>query len=88
MTSQTSGAALITGAASGIGRATVLHSVQRGYKVLAVDRDQNRLASLVEEVRELHSSVDITTAHVDVTDRNSLAAALTGTRGERDPLAA
>lgn len=88
MTTGVPGAALVTGAASGIGRATVLLAAQRGYEVLAVDRDQTGLASLVEEVREQHQSVDIMTAHVDVTDRNSLAETLAGTRGERGTLKA
>jgi meso-butanediol dehydrogenase/(S,S)-butanediol dehydrogenase/diacetyl reductase len=41
--------AAVTGGASGIGRATVLHLLDRGASVLAVGRDQRALARLAEE---------------------------------------
>lgn len=88
MTTRGPATAMVTGVASGIGRATVLLAAQRGYEVLAVDRDRAGLASLVDEVRELHQSIDIVTVHADVTDRNSLSAALTDTRSKRGTLTA
>jgi short-subunit dehydrogenase len=41
---------LITGASSGIGRATAVEMARRGARVIAVARREDRLASLVEEL--------------------------------------
>ncbi|MGO1172831.1 MAG: SDR family oxidoreductase [Actinomycetaceae bacterium] len=41
--------ALVTGASSGIGRATVQHLVRAGYRVLATARRADRLATLAKE---------------------------------------
>ena len=43
--------ALVTGASQGIGRACVLALAQAGAKVAAAARQQDKLASLVEEIR-------------------------------------
>ena len=40
---------LITGASSGIGRATALYLAERGYSVIGTSRSADRLSSLVEE---------------------------------------
>ncbi|MBA2674563.1 SDR family NAD(P)-dependent oxidoreductase [Ramlibacter sp.] len=40
---------LVTGAASGIGRATVVHLLQCGVRVIAADRDADGLSTLVRE---------------------------------------
>jgi short-subunit dehydrogenase len=45
--------AIVTGASSGIGRATALAYARRGYAVTAVARRADRLAALVEELRPL-----------------------------------
>ena len=38
--------AIVTGAASGIGRAIALLAAERGHVVVAVDKDQNGLSAL------------------------------------------
>ena len=43
--------ALVTGAASGIGLATVQRLLEAGWKVAAVDRDEKALASLRRRAR-------------------------------------
>jgi hypothetical protein len=64
--------AFITGAASGIGRATARLFVARGWRVGLADRDAAGLASLAGEL-----GPDASAAHpCDVTDPESLGAAL------------
>lgn len=41
---------VVTGASSGIGRAVAVHAVRRGWRVLAVARREQRLASLADEI--------------------------------------
>lgn len=64
--------ALVTGAGSGIGRATTIRLVEDGYDVSAFDRDES---GLQETVREAAPGT-ITPTVVDLTDLASLEAAV------------
>ena len=88
MNAESHGAVLVTGAASGIGRATTLLAAQDGYHVLAVDRNEAGLQDLTDEAKHLNVCNSVLTAISDVTDRDSLAAAVSQTRGERPSLSA
>ena len=58
---------LVTGAASGIGRATALRFREAGYTVYATDRDTTRWGDL--------ESAGCETLYLDVTDEASIVAA-------------
>ena len=70
--SPAAGAALVTGASSGIGRAVSLELARRGYKVLAVARRAGELEKLCGEATGLPGA--ILSYPGDVTDRNAMAA--------------
>ena len=65
--------ALVTGASTGIGRATVRHLVSAGYRVLATARREDRLAALAEET-------GCDTFVADLTDEAQVAALAEHTR--------
>jgi meso-butanediol dehydrogenase/(S,S)-butanediol dehydrogenase/diacetyl reductase len=65
-------AAVITGAAGGIGWATTRKFVAEGAKVIAVDIDENRGAQMVEDVGAAH----VTFVRVDVTVPEQVTAAV------------
>jgi len=75
---------LITGAGSGIGRATALLAVTEGAMVAAVDVDAEGLSSTVDAVRVLGGRVIASVA--DVSDRKALAATIDSMAGEVGPL--
>src|SRR5215472_13592853 len=66
---------LVTGATSGIGRATALHLAARGHHVIATGRSQSALESLRKEA---HGHLD--TVNLDVTDKASIEAAMKSVR--------
>jgi NAD(P)-dependent dehydrogenase (short-subunit alcohol dehydrogenase family) len=78
------GYVLVTGARSGIGRATALHLDSLGYRVIATDLPGTDAESLAREGSERMHALDL-----DVTDADSIAAAadavgeITGSRGLR-----
>jgi 3-oxoacyl-[acyl-carrier protein] reductase len=63
--------ALVTGAASGMGRACAERFVAEGWRVLAVDRDGAALARLADALGDV-----VTPVAVDITDRAALADAV------------
>ncbi|WP_328403532.1 3-hydroxybutyrate dehydrogenase [Streptomyces sp. NBC_00390] len=69
--------ALVTGAASGIGRACALRLAAAGAKVRAVDRDADGLASLAEGITGLAGALEPLV--LDLTDLEAAEAAAAGT---------
>jgi NAD(P)-dependent dehydrogenase (short-subunit alcohol dehydrogenase family) len=70
MAGNESGAVVVTGASTGIGRATALHLDQKGYRVFAGVRKQADAKSLAEE-----GSDRLTPVTIDVTKQRSITAA-------------
>jgi NADP-dependent 3-hydroxy acid dehydrogenase YdfG len=67
---------LVTGASSGIGRATALRLAADGHHVVVGARREDRLAELADEIRAAGGGVD--TCRLDVTDRADVAAFVDG----------
>ena len=67
---------LVTGAASGIGRATALLAAERGHDTVALDIDENGLTELAAETRSL-GAARVHAIRCDVTDENEVASAFT-----------
>ncbi len=64
----------ITGASSGIGRATALRMAREGADVALIARNRERLEAVAEEVRALGRKAVV--AEADITDRESVDAAV------------
>jgi len=64
--------AVVTGAASGIGRATALALAERGTHLALADRNAEGLAATAESARR--AGVRASTHHLDVTDAGAVAA--------------
>lgn len=78
------GVAVITGAASGLGRAMALALAERGCHLALVDRDEARLAALVAQIRESGRRVS---GHVlDVADGAALGALPEQVSAEHGPV--
>lgn len=70
-TISTDRSAVVTGASSGIGRATALNLAQRGYRVFAVARRAERLEELVQEGASAPG--EIVAVQADVTNEDDVA---------------
>ena len=70
--------AFITGASQGIGRACALELARAGARVLVGARQQEKLASLVDEIRAQGGSADA--VPLDVASRDSVKAAFSQAR--------
>ena len=66
--------ALITGATSGIGRATALLLAQHGYDIIATGRRTERLAELEKQI----TTARVKTLAFDVRDKETVKAAIAG----------
>jgi short-subunit dehydrogenase len=66
--------ALVTGAASGIGRSISLALAREGADLFLLDRDEEKLAWVGEEVRKL--GVEVISRHCDVAEREQIAQAV------------
>jgi short-subunit dehydrogenase len=64
----TSGAAVVTGAASGIGEALAHALAARGSALVLIDRDADRLAAVAAAVRTRHPALAVDTYVVDLAD--------------------
>jgi glucose 1-dehydrogenase len=71
----TSRVILVTGAASGIGAAAAHLAAERGYVVVALDRDDHAISSLAQKLHE-GGAPDALALPVDVTDERALDGAL------------
>ncbi|OLT31970.1 hypothetical protein BJF84_15640 [Rhodococcus sp. CUA-806] len=66
------GTAIVTGAASGIGRALARRLAERGSDLALVDRDASGLDTLSDELRQRHSNLEITTYAADLADTDQV----------------
>ncbi len=62
------GRAIVTGAASGIGRSLAVHLARRGSDLALVDRNGDRLDDLAAELRAAHPDREVTCYLVDLAD--------------------
>lgn len=69
-------AAIVTGAGSGIGRATALRMASEGARLVLVDWDQ---AGLDETFSQLPSTTDVLTRQLDVSEESAVADAVAAT---------
>ncbi len=91
MSNSTRGSVLVTGAASGIGRAVAEEAASRGHDLVLIDRSEDALAEAVQAltitVKEASGPSGVCVGRAaDVTDFEALAAAVIDTQGLRAPL--
>ncbi len=74
--------AVVTGAASGIGRALAVELSSRGAHLVLLDRDGDGLASIAGHLRATHPAHRVTTHVVDLADADSTLATARTVRAE------
>jgi NAD(P)-dependent dehydrogenase (short-subunit alcohol dehydrogenase family) len=79
---ETERAAIVTGAAGGIGRAMVRGLLAAGIRVAGVDRDREPLETLAASAREQNSAAELLTITADLTDDAAADAITRATRGK------
>jgi NAD(P)-dependent dehydrogenase (short-subunit alcohol dehydrogenase family) len=67
---------LVVGGGSGIGRAVALKLAKRGAHVIVADRDEKAANAVADEVGKISSAEMVTAVYLDITSRESIAAAL------------
>lgn len=67
--------ALITGATSGIGTIIAEHLVQQGYSLIVLGRSAEKLNVLSNQLKRLHSNVNLSIVVCDLASLNSIKAA-------------
>lgn len=75
--------AIVTGAGSGIGKATAVRLLQEGARVVATDISEPRLA----ELAQAHQDLDLVTVAGDISDDAVIQAVMEATAGKVDALA-
>jgi NAD(P)-dependent dehydrogenase (short-subunit alcohol dehydrogenase family) len=75
--------AIVTGAGSGIGKATAVRLAQEGAKVIAADISEPRLTQLTDE----HPDLDLVTVVGDIASQDHVQAIVTSAGGKVDALA-
>ena len=68
--------ALITGAGSGIGKATALKLAQVGAQLFLIGRTEAKLLNVQQEIAEQYPNVEVAIAAIDVTDKQALETAV------------
>ena len=92
MPSEEHGAVLITGASSGIGRASALYLAERGFRVVGTSRALPRLAGLLDDVRrrglpvygaelDVNCDADVERAMPELAERHGPIGALVNNAG-------
>lgn len=71
--------AIVTGAASGMGRATAHLFVDEGARVVVADLGQQRVSGVVDEIRDVHGADAALGVVTDVADPDQLAALVEAT---------
>ena len=70
----TSGTAIVTGAASGIGRSLAIQLARRGSRLVLIDRDEDRLDGVLAELRAAHPGSTVGRYLVDLADEQATVA--------------
>jgi len=79
MKDQQASVAVITGAASGLGRRLSLDLAKRGSRLSLIDRNRDGLAETLQLIHETRPDADVITLPTDITDDDACRSAMTAT---------